>query len=156
MMSRTRTFCIGRGFYTLAIEPGEKKRAPRSGDRGRSDPSDDANAAGSLNVLPEVMRRVFAAGLSSFFFTEEAIRKALGDTLPQDWSDFAIEQSDRTRAEFFDRMSVEIGRTLERMDLAEVVAKLMEGKTVEINASIRLRPESTPGEPKLKIRTKGA
>jgi hypothetical protein len=102
------------------------------------------------------MRKIFSAGLSSFFSTEEAVRKALGDVLPEDWSNFAIEQSDRTRAEFFDRLSVEIGRTLERMDLAEMASKLLEGNTIEINASIRLRPETSPGDSKVKIRTKGA
>ena len=93
----------------MAREPGEKSGPNSTGHEPSDDPSEDLDESGALNVLPELMRRVFSAGLSSFFLTEEAIRKALGDTLPQDWSDFAIEQSDRTRAELFDRLSVEGG-----------------------------------------------
>jgi len=144
-----------RGFYTLARQPGEKSRAHTDGKR-TSGPYPDPQDGGSLNVLPDLMRRLFSVGFSSFFFTEEAIRKALGDTLPQDWSDFAVEQSDRTRAEFFERLSVEIGRTLENMDFAEVADRLLDGKTIEINASIRLRPATDSDATKLKIRSKGA
>ena len=154
-MSRTWVFRIARGFYTVAREPGEKSESSTV-DRGASDPLDDSDEAGSLNVLPELMRRFFSAGLSSFFFTEEALRKALGDTLPQDWSDFAVEQSERTRAEFLDRLSAEIGRTLENTDLAEMLSKLLDGNSLEINASVRLRRESSPGDSKVKIRMKRA
>jgi len=139
----------------VAREPGEKSRPHSTESRASSEP-EDLDAGGSLNVLPDLMRRVFSAGLSSLFSTEEAVRKALGETVPQDWTDFANEQSDRTRAELFDRLTAEVGRTLERMDLADVMSKLLEGNTVEINASIRLRPETSPDESKLKIRTKGA
>lgn len=139
----------------MAREPGGKN-GPRSTGRPPAEPPGEFEAGESLNVLPDLMRRVFSAGLSSFFSTEEAVRKALGETLPQDWSDFAIEQSDRTRAELLDRLSAEIGRTIEKMDLAEILSKLLEGNTVEINASIRLRPEKSPGDSKLEIRTKGA
>lgn len=140
----------------MAREPGEKSGPSFTGSEPSDDSLEDLDEGGSVNVLPELMRRVFSAGLSSFFFTEEAIRKALSDTLPQGLSDFAIEQSDRTRAELFDRLSVEMGRTLEKMDLAEVISKLLEGNSIEISASIRLRPESAPGDSKVKIRTKGA
>jgi len=100
------------------------------------------------------MRRLFTVGFSSFFFTEEAIRKALGDTLPREWSDFAIEQSDRTRAEFFDRLSSELGRTIENLDLAAVAERLLDGKTIEINASIRLLPSEEEDGAKVEIRTR--
>ena len=139
----------------MAREPGEKSE-PADLENDPVDPLMDPEAGGNLNVLPELMRKVFSAGLSSFFFTEEAIRKALGDTVPQDWTDFAIEQSERTRADFFDRLSVELGRTLEKTDLAEVMTRLLDGNSIEINASIRLRPESSPGDSKVKIRTKRA
>jgi hypothetical protein len=100
------------------------------------------------------MRRIAAIGLSGFFFTEEAIRKALGDTLPKDWIDFAAMQSERTRGDFLERLSLEIGRTLENVDVADVLARLLDGKTIEINAEIRLKPGAEGAGGKLRIGTK--
>jgi hypothetical protein len=100
----------------------------------------DDESGGSLNTLPEMMRRLVAAGLSGFFLTEEAFRRALGDTVPKDWSDFAAEQSERTRSELLDRLSKEIGRALASVDVADVLAQLLAGHTVEVKAEFRLKP----------------
>ena len=100
------------------------------------------------------MRRIVAAGLSGFFLTEEAIRKALGDTLPKDWTDFAADQSERTRGEFLERLSLEIGRTLENIDVADVLSRLLAGNTIEINAEIRLKPAGEGRGAKVKITAK--
>jgi hypothetical protein len=44
------------------------------------DATDEAReeaSTGTLNAIPEIMRRAVAMGLSGFFLTEEAIRKAV-------------------------------------------------------------------------------
>ena len=97
--------------------------------------------SGPGGPLPELMRRALSVGFSGFFLTESAVRKALGDTLPQDWVDFAVEQSERTRAEFLERLSHELARSLERVDLGSALAELLEGRTLEIKAQIRLGPK---------------
>ena len=119
----------------------------------RSEPLDaDAAAAGSLYGIPDLMRRAISLGLSGFFFTEEAIRKALGDALPKDLQDFAIEQSNRTRADFLERLSYELGRSLENIDVAAVLAQLLKGKTLEVSARIRLRDDGdTRGAPRFRV-----
>ncbi|MDH3521618.1 MAG: hypothetical protein OEM49_14290 [Myxococcales bacterium] len=86
------------------------------------------------------MRRALTLGLSGLFVTEEAFRRALGETLPKDWIDFMVEQSRRTRAEVVDRLGAEVGRALQNTDLAAVLAQLLEGRSIEINAEIRLHP----------------
>jgi hypothetical protein len=91
------------------------------------------------------MRRALSVGFSGFFLTESAVRKALGDTLPRDWVDFAVEQSERTRAEFLERLSHELARSLERVDLGAALAELLEGRTLEIRARIRLLPKPQGG-----------
>jgi len=104
--------------------------------------ADDAGASGPLNAIPELMRRALTLGLSGFFVTEEVFRKALGDTLPRDWIEFMVEQSARTRAEFVERLGAEVGRTLDKTDLAEVLGQLLEGRTVEIVAQVRIKPRT--------------
>jgi hypothetical protein len=99
--------------------------------------------AGRLPAVPELVRRALSLGLSGFFLTEEAIRKAFGDAVPRDWSDFVVDQSDRTRKEFLERLSFEIGQSLEKIDLSRVLTDLLEGRTLEVKAEIRLSPKGS-------------
>jgi hypothetical protein len=110
-------------------------------DEDVTDPEDALQGGAARGAVPDLMRRALAAGFSGFFLTEAAFRKALGDALPRDWADFASEQSNRARDEFFERLGQEAGRALENMDLAEVLTQLLEGRTVEISAQIRLGPK---------------
>jgi len=80
-------------------------------------------------------------GFTGFFMTEEALRKALGDSVPRDVIEFVLDQSQRMRGEFLERVSRELGRVLERVDPVEVARRLLEGRTVEVSASFRLVPE---------------
>ena len=108
-------------------------------DRAADAPEpEESGAGGRLPALPELARRALSLGLSGFFLTEETIRKALGDTLPRDWTDFAVEQSERTRREFLERLSFEIAQSLEKVDVASVLRELLEGRTLEVRAEIRL------------------
>jgi hypothetical protein len=103
---------------------------------------EDAEAPESLGAIPELMRRAIALGLTGFFTTEEAVRRALGDTVPKDWTDYIAESSDRTRGEFLDRLSHEIARTLKDIDVAAVLEQLLEGRTLTVNAEFRLSGDS--------------
>ena len=119
---------------------------------GRSPRGKPGPDGGRLLAVPELVRRVLSIGLSGFFLTEEAIRKALGDTVPRDWTDFVVSQSDRTRKEFLERLSFEIGQSLENIDLARVLTELLEGRTLEVNAEIRLTPKgSESASPRLHV-----
>ena len=60
-----------------------ERRGKRSESLDASSNPAAAGASGPLSAIPELMRRAIAMGLSGFFFTEEAIRKALGDAMPR-------------------------------------------------------------------------
>ena len=106
-----------------------KERAPA----GRS-----ASDAGGF--FPEALRRMLTLGFTGFFMTEEALRKSLGDSVPRDVIEFVLDQSQRMRSEFLDRVSRELGRVLDRVDPVEVARRLLEGRTVEVSARFRLVP----------------
>jgi hypothetical protein len=59
--------------------------------------------------------------------------------------EFLLDQSQRMRAEFLDRVSREFGRVLERIDPVEVARRLLDGRTVEVSARFRLVPEKKKG-----------
>ena len=70
----------------------------------------------------------------------KAVRKALGESVPRDLMDFILTQSERTRAEFLDRISKEFAGALSTLDPVEVVKRLLEGRSIEVSATIRLAP----------------
>jgi hypothetical protein len=106
---------------------------------------EDAEEQESLRAIPELMRRAIALGLTGFFTTEEAVRRALGDTVPKDWTDYIAESSDRTRSEFLDRLSREIARTLKDVDIAALIQQLLEGRTLRVNAEFTLSGDPETG-----------
>jgi len=108
----------------------KKERAPQ----GRSSSPDLGG------FFPELLRRGLTLGFTGFFLTEEALRKALGDSVPRDVLEFMLDQSQRMRAEFLDRVSKEFGRVLDRIDPVDVARRLLEGRTVEVSARFRLVP----------------
>jgi hypothetical protein len=123
--------------------------APRgkgSGRRPRHGPDDDAAARTEpTGRVPDLLRRVVGMGFSGLFLGEEVVRKALGETLPRDWVDFAAAQSERTRRELIDRMAAELGRTLDRIDVSELVGRLVQGHAIEVTARVRFVAQ--PEEP---------
>ena len=117
---------------------GQGNQKPRSPEpRGRKRPTD---AARRRPALPDFVRRALSLGFSGFFLTEEAVRRAFGDAVPREWANFAAEQSERARTEFLERLSFEIAQSLEKLDVAAVLQQLLEGRTLEVRAEIRLGP----------------
>ena len=115
---------------------------------------DGERDAGGL--FPDMARRALAFGLSGFFLTEETIRKAVGETLPKDWQDFVVGQSERTRKEVMERFSAEMAQTLEKIDVAEVLDELLAGRTVEVKATFRLGERRQGASPhKVRVGVKG-
>lgn len=122
----------------------DQREREERGDRRRGDPRPDAaaEAVDRQAFIPDLFRRALALGLSGIFTTEEAFRRALGDTLPKDWVDFAVDQSDRTRTEFVNRLAGEMARVLEAMDLEGMTRSMLADHKIEVKAEIRLVADS--------------
>lgn len=138
----------------MSPEPDARRRTRRRPEAGGEDEAEREPAAGSERpeaaagggFLPELLRRGLTLGFTGVFLTEEAVRRALGDAVPRDLMEFILEQSERTRRDFVERVSREFGRTLGGLDPAELVRRILEGRTIEVSARIRLVREE-PEEP---------
>jgi len=107
------------------------------------DSSAETSEEGPGGFFPEILRRGLTLGFTGLFMTEEALRKALGDSASRDVLEFLLQQSERMRSDFLDRLSKEFGRVLSAMDPVELAKRLLEGRTVEITARVRFVPESS-------------
>jgi len=128
----------------MARPEGERKtggrRAPRRAPAVPPRGLDTPDAAADAGLLPELVRRGLALGVTGLFLTEEALRRALGEGAPRDWLESFVAQGERTRAELVERLSRDVGRVLSAVDPAELLRRLLEGRTLEIRAEIRLQP----------------
>ncbi|MEN8159747.1 MAG: hypothetical protein ABFS41_06740 [Myxococcota bacterium] len=124
--------------------------------RKKRAPQERADSTEPSGFFPELLRRGLTLGFTGFFLTEEAVRKALGESVPGDVLEFMLDQSERMRKEFLDRMSKEFGRALERVDPVELARRLLEGGTVEVTARFQLVPKEQFETEKKRKRKSGA
>jgi hypothetical protein len=102
--------------------------------------------------VPEIVRRAVLTGVGALFMTEEGIRNLVGEMkLPKDALAFLLAQADRTRSEVTRIVTQEVRRFLESETLRREMWKLLTSVTLEVNASVQLKPS---GEPHLKARIK--
>ena len=116
------------------------------------DPSDDVKKLSGL--VPDIVRRAVLTGVGALFMTEEGLRSLVGEMkLPKDALAFLLAQADKTRSEVARVVTSEVRRFLESETLRREMWKLLTGVTLEVNASIQLKPSGEPGF-KAKLRTK--
>jgi len=130
-------------------ETPDRSRKPERSERSELEEAARRSASGSPEEttagMVDVFRRALTLGLSGIFTTEQAFRRALGDTLPRDWVDFAVLQSERTRDEFVGRLATEVAAVLENMNLDEVIQRTLADHRIEVTAEIRLVPDGDRG-----------
>jgi hypothetical protein len=88
------------------------------------------------SLIQEAIRRAASLGFSSFFLTEEAIRKAFTEVVPQDWVEYVGKQGDEVRGEMIERLAGEFSSWLRSVDVAEMLGDLL--KDYRISATIEL------------------
>src|SRR5207237_4128456 len=88
---------------------------------------DDSRARGRLDqLLPDIVRRTFYAGLGALFTTEEGIRKIAGDfQLPKDVANYLIHQAASSKDELFRIVAKELRAFLESANLSGELQKLL-------------------------------
>ncbi|HTO51809.1 MAG TPA: hypothetical protein VMR50_00365 [Myxococcota bacterium] len=93
--------------------------------------------AGPLEAFfQEAVRRAAQLGLSTFFSTEEAVRRAFSESVPPDWLDYLNRQGTDLRGELLERMSREFGEWLRQVDMAQIMSKLLEEHDFELKISV--------------------
>ena len=116
-------------------EPDEERRSPVE------------IAPGALeSLVREVIRRAAALGFGGFFATEEAVRRAFNDVVPDDWVAYVNRQGGEVRSELIDRLAVEFGNWLETLDPAELLGRFLESHEVTATVTLSPRPAKAAGK----------
>lgn len=92
-------------------------------------------------VIPDVVKRTFAAGLGAVFASEEGIRKIVSDfSLPKDVANFVVTQAQGTKDELFRIVAEELRKWLDRVDVQRELTRLLTMVSVEVKTEIRFIP----------------
>jgi hypothetical protein len=103
-------------------------------------------------IVPDVVRRAVLTGVGALFMTEEGIRNAVSEMkLPKDALGFLLSQAEKSRTEVARIVTQEVRRFLEGETFQRQLWKLLTSVTLEVNATVQLKPS---GEGGLKVKLK--
>ena len=134
----------------------EKLLAERLAERIRNGPADDKLTetirARLEHLVPELVKKTFAAGLGAVYSTEEGIRRIARDSLPE-LAGYIATSADGAKDKVWEIIARETQNFLANLNLTEEIAKILTTLSFEIKTEIRFIPNSerlTGAEPDVK------
>jgi hypothetical protein len=92
-------------------------------------------------LVPELVKKTFAAGLGAVFSTEEGIRKIARESLPE-VAGYIASSADGAKDKVFDVIARETREFLSSLNVSEEIAKILTTLSFEIKTEIRFIPNS--------------
>jgi hypothetical protein len=93
------------------------------------------------HLVPELVKKTFAAGMGAVFSTEEGIRKLAREGLP-DMVGYVASSADGAKDKVFEVIARETRDFLANLNVSEEIAKLLTTLSFEIKTEIRFIPNS--------------
>jgi hypothetical protein len=93
------------------------------------------------SMIPEIVKKTFAAGMGALFTTEEGIRRLAKDlSLPKDVAGYLAHTAGDAKDELLRLIAREVREFLESVNLSEEVSKMLTMLSFEIKTEIRFIP----------------
>src|SRR3954469_19020185 len=131
---------------TIPPVPGERahgngESAPPPGPPGPHDELPENIRHRLERLVPELVRKTFAAGLGAVFSTEEGIRKIARESLPEAVG-YIASSADGAKDKVFEVIARETREFLGNLNLTDEIAKILTTLSFEIKTEIRFIPNS--------------
>jgi len=105
------------------------------------------------HLVPELVKKTFAAGMGAVFQTEESIRRVAREGNRRDVVGYVANSADGAKDKVFEVVARETREFLSNLNLTEEIAKILTTLSFEIKTEIRFIPNSdrvTGAEPDVK------
>ncbi len=126
--------------------PRERQPADRDRDKDRDRGSDkdlsETLRARLEQLVPDLVRRTFTAGLGAVFSTEEGIRKVTRELQLPNVAGYLADTADNTKDKVLEIVAREVREFLSHVNLSDEVARLLTTLSFEIKTEIRFIPNS--------------
>src|SRR5215470_3637390 len=126
---------------TIPPAVGDRAAAERPGGNGEPDELPDTIRHRLERLVPELVKKTFAAGLGAVFSTEEGIRKLARESLP-DVAGYIASSADGAKDKVFDVIARETREFLSNLNVSDEIAKILTTLSFEIKTEIRFIPNS--------------
>jgi hypothetical protein len=106
----------------------------------RDDKRDDKEEK-TGGLIGETVKKLFTAGVSAAFMTEESVRSYLADLkLPKEVLRVVLEGAQKSKGEIVNRVSNEMVRLVGKMDLPAELTKFAQNHKFKISAEVQFVP----------------
>jgi len=118
----------------------------RSGPAGPGGPDEPDELPETIRhrlerLVPELVKKTFAAGMGAVFSTEEGIRKIARESLPE-VAGYIASSADGAKDKVFEVIARETREFLANLNVSEEIAKILTTLSFEIKTEIRFIPNS--------------
>lgn len=105
--------------------------------------ADDSSESKKDGLLGETLKKVFTAGVSAAFMTEESVRAYLAELkLPKEVLNLLLQQANRSKEEITQRVSKEIVGIIEKIDFVKEASRFAETHRFKITAEIEIEKKN--------------
>ena len=130
----------------------DKPPRERDRDRDRDDGLPETIRQRLEHLVPELVKKTFAAGMGAVYSTEEGIRRLARENLPE-VAGYIASSADGAKDKVFEVIARETREFLATLNLTEEIAKILTTLSFEIKTEVRFIPNSerfTGAEPDVK------
>lgn len=100
----------------------------------------------TAKVLGDLARKALMTGIGAVFTSEEHLRSQLADMkLPKEAMSYVMGTADKTKREIIDVVARETRAFLSRLEVEQMIGRILVGTTIEINTKIRIMPKAGGG-----------
>jgi hypothetical protein len=104
----------------------------------------DKNEKEDKSGLSDTLKKVFSAGVTAAFMTEEGIRKYLADLkLPKELLEALLNGANKSKEELTSRVAKEINGIISKIDWVQELSKFAESHRFKIKAEIEIEKKKT-------------
>ena len=125
----------------MASEDEPPKASPATVDRGE-DKLTESIRQRLEHLVPELVKKTFAAGMGAVFQTEEGIRKLARDVSLTNAAGYIAHSADGAKDKVMEVIARETREFLANLNVTEEIAKLLTTLSFEIKTEIRFIPNS--------------
>src|SRR5215470_860793 len=128
-------------------DPPQRSERPAAAERGASGGNGEHDELPETirhrleRLVPELVKKTFAAGLGAVFSTEEGLRKLARESLPE-VAGYIASSADGAKDKVFDVIARETRDFLSNLNVSEEIAKILTTLSFEIKTEIRFIPNS--------------
>ena len=123
-----------------------------SDSNSKKDDKETKEAAALKHMLGDTVKKVFTAGVSAAFMTEESLRAYLAELkLPKEVYNMLIQSANKSKDEITQRVGKEVIGIVQKIDFVKEFSKFAETHKFKITAEIDIIKKDPPSKDPAKL-----